>query len=365
MNEKILSFIEERDLHCVLNKFCSENLDIITKTIYHERSVKNKGKSEWLHPDMVGFQLTTSNWDNNIIEVCKNFYLSKAVLYSFELKKSISMDTLREYYFQAVSNSSWANEGYLVTASLDENNIELISEIKRLVGAFGIGIIKLDILNPNNSSIVFPAKRRDVLDGETMNKLYIINPDYRDFIQDVTNSLQINKLVITEWDKVDVYEKLRNKIATNINNVSYITSSKDNLITTQRNYIDLNNDGLYNKEHIKVCLNTKGIILTNSKPIMCTIGDQIYTYDKWRGLVVRILLGLKNSNIEAFNNYLKVSKLLSDTNDYKGASYNSDLSLYVRPMDSNGCCIELQKILKSFDIDLNQCFIYYEPTNKK
>lgn len=156
---------------------------------------------------MVGFKLTTSNWNNNIIEVCKNFYLSKAVLYSFELKKSISMDTLREYYFQAVSNSSWSNEGYLVTASLDENHIELISEIKRLVGAFGIGIIKLDILNSNNSSILFPAKRRDILDGETMNKLYIINPDYRDFIQDVTNSLQINKLVVSEWDTIEEAKK--------------------------------------------------------------------------------------------------------------------------------------------------------------
>lgn len=213
-NKEILNFIHERDLHPVLNKFCRESLDIQTKTIYHEQSYKNKGKGEWLHPDMVGFQLTTSNWDSNIIDVCKNFYVSKAVLYSFELKKSITLDSLREYYFQAVSNSSWSNEGYLVTAYLDESNLELMNEIKRLVGAFGIGIIKLDILNPEKSSILYAARRKDVLDGETMNKLYSMNPNYQSFIQDIGKSLQINHIITNQWDSLKEYDKVKDKINT-------------------------------------------------------------------------------------------------------------------------------------------------------
>jgi hypothetical protein len=32
------------------------------------------------------------------------------------MKKELNFSNLRESYFQAVSNSSWANEGYLVTA---------------------------------------------------------------------------------------------------------------------------------------------------------------------------------------------------------------------------------------------------------
>lgn len=44
--------------------------------------------------------------------------------------------------FQAVSNSSWANEGYLVV--LQEIDSEVLSELRRLNQSFGIGVIKLE-----------------------------------------------------------------------------------------------------------------------------------------------------------------------------------------------------------------------------
>jgi uncharacterized protein len=38
------------------------------------------------------------------------------------------MSNLREVFFQAVSNSSWANEGYLEAAEIDTANEKLIKK---------------------------------------------------------------------------------------------------------------------------------------------------------------------------------------------------------------------------------------------
>lgn len=65
-------------------------------------------------------------------------------MFSFELKKEINYSNLREYYFQAVSNSSWAHEGYLIALKVEE---ELYEKLRRLNNVFGIGIIRLNPVN--------------------------------------------------------------------------------------------------------------------------------------------------------------------------------------------------------------------------
>ncbi len=62
------------------------------------------------------------------------------------MKKTLNFTNLREYYFQAVSNSSWANEGYIVALDIDEDD-SFFAELKRLNNAFGIGVIKLNAEN--------------------------------------------------------------------------------------------------------------------------------------------------------------------------------------------------------------------------
>ena len=58
-----------------------------------------------------------------------------------EIKKEINTDyELKKSYFQAVSNSSWANYGYLVALEISDN---LKDEMERLNQSFGIGIIEL------------------------------------------------------------------------------------------------------------------------------------------------------------------------------------------------------------------------------
>ncbi|HQF85293.1 MAG TPA: HTH domain-containing protein [Smithellaceae bacterium] len=212
----------EKDLHPLLAYFAYTNLQfsrgkaILTKTIYHEVSKKN-GLSEWIHPDMVGVYIPIDDWNSEIIEL-NNISNSNAItLYSFELKKSIDRSNYREYFFQAVSNSSWANEGYLVAANIKDDD-ELLNELERLSTSFGIGIIELDLEDIDSSRVIFQAHRKKELDWETMNKLSDINKDFRKFIQDVKIDFDSKRIHKSEYDEiisnpVEYIKKIMKKIS--------------------------------------------------------------------------------------------------------------------------------------------------------
>lgn len=179
----------ERDLHPLLTYYAyanptfSRGRSIFTKTIFHEPS-RRKGFNEWLHPDIVGMYLPLEDWKQDVIKFNQLLDNNSIRLFSFELKKSLSKSNYRESFFQAVSNSSWAHEGYLVAAEITQDD-DLLAELERLSVAFGIGIIHLRLSDFNSSSVIFPARRRDVLDWETINKLCEQNKDFAKFIQDV------------------------------------------------------------------------------------------------------------------------------------------------------------------------------------
>ena len=116
------------------------------------------------------------------------------------MKKSLNFENLREYYFQAVSNSSWANEGYLVTLDIDESD-EFMDEIRRLNNAFGIGVIKLNSINIAESEIVFPAKVNELLDWDTINRLIEDNIDFKEFTETISDTSKTDK-ISKEYDEV-------------------------------------------------------------------------------------------------------------------------------------------------------------------
>ena len=63
-------------------------------------------------------------------------------MYSFEVKDGIiKSHELREYFFQTVSNSSWANYSYLVAEGLGGDLVE--KELQLLCASFKIGLINL------------------------------------------------------------------------------------------------------------------------------------------------------------------------------------------------------------------------------
>jgi hypothetical protein len=215
--EKNVSF-HERDLHPLLTYFAYANpsfnrgRSILTKTIYHEKSTKS-GYNEWIHPDIVGFYLPLEDWKPDVIDfnrLCDNNSLK---LFSFELKRSLTKANYREAYFQAVSNSSWAHEGYLVAADILQDD-EFLSELERLAMSFGIGIIHLDPNDIDGSSILYPAKIKDVLDWETINKLCEQNSDFEKFLQDVKIDFNSRKVHRSEYDEVvkDIAKYIKDKL---------------------------------------------------------------------------------------------------------------------------------------------------------
>lgn len=167
----------ERDLHPLLSSYL-KNQDIFSKTVYHEKSNRKDSNQKWVHPDMVGVSFThhKTKVTRDLIKLVDRDNSFK--IYSYELKKEINTDyELKEAYFQAVSNSSWANYGYLVAFEISDN---LLEEIERLNHTFGIGIIKLSA-NPFESKILFHAKSNK-LSFKTIDKLSGMNDDFKDFM---------------------------------------------------------------------------------------------------------------------------------------------------------------------------------------
>lgn len=171
----------ERDLHKLLSSYL-KNTRVYSKTIFHEQSKYGRDNNQiWTHPDMVGikFLKMQNKVSQNFLKSINSIDTFKMT--SYELKKEINSDTdLKKAYFQAVSNSSWANYGYLVALEISDS---LSDEMERLNQSFGIGIIELNA-NPYQSKILYPSRYRE-LDFKTIDKLCKINNEFEQFIEQV------------------------------------------------------------------------------------------------------------------------------------------------------------------------------------
>lgn len=211
------ALFNERDLHPLLSTFVYSNqhFKCYTKTIYHERSAKEKsGKNKWLHPDIVGVYFPFDDYDHKTLKMIELFSENAIKLFSFEMKIEIDMLHLREYFFQAVSNSSWANEGYLVALKYSDDS-EFYDEMRRLNNSFGIGFIRLDEKNVDQSEILLPAKVNSSLDWETINRLTEENPDFNEFIDSINKDHQVKEVRgkydrVYETDSMQEYMKKHN-----------------------------------------------------------------------------------------------------------------------------------------------------------
>lgn len=197
---------KERDLHPLLAYFAYANpafnrgRSIYTKTIFHETSRKS-GYNEWVHPDMVGFYLPLEDWRPEVVEFNRILDNNSIRLYSFEIKKVLSKANYRESFFQAVSNSSWAHEGYLVAVEVLQDD-DFLAELERLAASFGIGIIQLDLQDIDASMVLYAARVKDGLDWETINKLCDQNSDFRKFVEDVKIDFESKRIHRAEYDEI-------------------------------------------------------------------------------------------------------------------------------------------------------------------
>lgn len=192
--------LTEQELYPLLIEFLHKEHKLYCQRI-DEKTSKNShgsGGNHWLHPDIVALEPMDKHWDE-VVKECVRHGDGRAVrLWSFEVKKQLTKSNVRQYFFQAVSNSSWANYGYLVATGIN-NDVE--AELQMLASLHGIGILLLDIESLFDSQILIPARERAEVDWQSVNRIATENSDFHRFIEQVGIYNQTRRLVKSVWNK--------------------------------------------------------------------------------------------------------------------------------------------------------------------
>ncbi|GAB1575918.1 hypothetical protein BPNSA17_07510 [Bordetella petrii] len=122
-----------------------------------------------MYPDMVGMEDLGADWHREVRDCVEQYSDKRTKLWSFEVKLLVNRSNVPECFFQAVSNSSWGNFGYLVAAEISGQ--DTLKELQMLFAAHGIGFIKLDADNPVDSQVLSPARECDEIDWNMANRL--------------------------------------------------------------------------------------------------------------------------------------------------------------------------------------------------
>lgn len=191
----------EHALYPLLATFLiSRHRKIFPKRIDEKKSSNTQGKegNRWLHPDMVGLEELAAGWSYEMKSLSAKSGARQAKLWSFEVKVDVPRGKVREYYFQAVSNSSWANYGYLVAVNIKD---DAMTELRLLNELHGIGVIRLNPDNPaDDSAIEIPARERLEVDWGTCNRIATENKDFLRFIQLTAHFYDTKTSSPKEWD---------------------------------------------------------------------------------------------------------------------------------------------------------------------
>jgi hypothetical protein len=195
--------IGEAETYPLLKEFLEIEKGLAALRIDERRSSgkRGSGSGHWLHPDLVAIEDLSQGWVSRETKALNKFYKSDSIrIWAFEVKRSLSVGNARSSYFQAVSNSGWANFGYLVATSIDEKAFE---EIEVLFGVHGIGLIKLDVEEPLNSQILIPSRERPKLDWNSADRLADENPDFAKFLKaletlHLTNDFEMMKSLLKD-----------------------------------------------------------------------------------------------------------------------------------------------------------------------
>ena len=139
-------------------------------------------------------------WDDLVRTCVKRGEGKRVRLWSFEVKKELNGSNIMSSFFQAVSNSSWANEGYLVTTSIADNKVT--QELRMLSALHGIGLILLDSENPSESDIMLPATSRSDIDWQSVNRIVVENDDFKNYIELVSIYYQTGTIRGGDWNKI-------------------------------------------------------------------------------------------------------------------------------------------------------------------
>ena len=189
----------EHDLYPLLAAYNLSEYGVHSKRIDEKRSSNTRGPrgNKWLHPDLVGLQVMGQDWDREVQECVAKHFDKRTKLWAFEVKLLVNSSNVRECFFQTVSNSSWANFGYLVAAEIEGD--KTLRELRMLSAAHGIGVIQLDTENPAESQELIPAKERETIGWEMVNRLATENSDFMAYVTHVKHFYQTGVIRPVDW----------------------------------------------------------------------------------------------------------------------------------------------------------------------
>jgi len=189
--------VSEHSLYPLLARFLKSEFNLYSLRIDEKKSSNKQGAggNYWLHPDIVALEDNGETWGQLVKDCLKESSERRMRLWSFEVKRRLNMNNVREAYFQTMSNSSWANYAYLVAHEIQD----CIRELNMLASSHGIGVILLNKEIPEESSVLIPARERIEIDWEMVNRLVNENTDFKNYIKAVKQSLLINGVVQTNW----------------------------------------------------------------------------------------------------------------------------------------------------------------------
>jgi hypothetical protein len=190
----------EHAMYQLLSLYLWEELRVYSKRIDEKRSSNKRGPNgnRWLYPDVVGMEDLGSEWHQTVRDCVKQYSDKRTKLWSFEAKLLINRSNVRECFFQTVSNSSWANFGYLVAAEIEGQ--DTLKELRMLFAAHGIGLIKLDMDNPSDSQVLIPAREKTDIDWDTANRLATENKDFMEYVNLVKQFYQTGDARTSDWE---------------------------------------------------------------------------------------------------------------------------------------------------------------------
>jgi uncharacterized protein len=100
----------------------------------------------------------------------------------------------------------------LLVAAEIASDEDFLDELQRLSTSFGIGIIGIDIEDPDSTEVIFPAKPKDIVDWEAVNKLAALNPDFAEFLKRVRNDFSSKEIRKELYDPVLTKDELLEKL---------------------------------------------------------------------------------------------------------------------------------------------------------
>ncbi len=191
IHESNIEKIHESEYYKVVVEWLRGNVKVESREFNHVTANKaKKGINRWRFPDIVG--IGKPDYDDSILKVASitgQKYFPE--IWSFEVKKELAAGNLRNYFFECLSNSGWANRRYVVIAidltKRTKIEDEVISEFRKLSLRYHVGLIQITTMNTKiseegGSSIIVECPRQD-LDLEIMNDLCNSFPEFKKWLE--------------------------------------------------------------------------------------------------------------------------------------------------------------------------------------